>query len=488
MSLASIVGLCVGSAFLLVILISLVRAIATSHAAPKGTPLPESALEEAVGVEDALAQAVRRATVSSYDKAAEDGAAFELFKSDLERLFPKVHEAMTREKIGDRALLYTWKGSDPKLESAIMCAHFDVVPALDAAEWKHPPFSGDIAELCVWGRGTQDNKLMLISSLHAAERLIVSGFQPKRTIYFAFGGDEEIGGSRGARLIGEALASRKVKAAFLLDEGGPVADGLLSFVDRPLALIGIAEKGYMDVTVEAIGSGGHASMPPRKTVTGNLSRAVASIEDSPSKAKLGFTVRTFLGRVSSYSPFAIRLLFRNLWLFGPLVKAVFAAGGTTNAMIRTTYAPTMLMGSAKENVLADVAQANINVRILPGETSAKVLARMESLTKAHGATVRVNHPESLVEPLPESSVDNEGFRAIEAALGGAFPDAAAIPFLFSAGTDTKHYRAVAQAMYRLTPVKQTSQQLEGVHGRDERIEVANLRRCEIFYKRLLERL
>jgi carboxypeptidase PM20D1 len=488
MSFASIVGICIGSAFVLIVLIALIRAITTPKAAPKGFPLPESALEEAAGVEDALAQAVRRATVSSYDKAAEDGAAFDLFKSDLKRLFPKVHEAMTREEIGDRALLYTWKGSDQKLESAIMCAHFDVVPALDAAEWKHPPFSGDLAESCVWGRGTQDIKLMLISSLHAAERLIASGFQPKRTIYFAFGGDEEIGGSRGARLIGETFASRKVKAAFLLDEGGPVADGLLAFVDRPLALIGIAEKGYMDVTVEALGSGGHASMPPKKTATGNLARAVASIESSPPAAKLGFTVRTFLGRVSSYSHFAIRLLFRNLWLFGPLVKKVFGSGHETNAMVRTTYAPTMLQGSSKENVLADCARANINVRIMPGETSTQTLDRMGSLAKAQGATVRLNHPESLVEPLPESSIDTDGFRAIEAALGDAFPDAAAVPFLFSAGTDTKHYRSVAQAMYRLTPVKQTSKQLEGVHGRDERVEVSNLRRCEIFYKRLLERL
>jgi carboxypeptidase PM20D1 len=154
-------------------------------------------------------------------------------------------------------------------------------------------------------------------------------------------------------------------------------------------------------------------------------------------------------------------------------------------MIRTTYAPTMLKGSAKENVLADQAVANVNVRILPGQSSGQVLARMARLAKPHGATVRVPHPESLVEPLPESPVDHEGYRAIEAALKSSFPDAACVPFLFSAGTDTKHYRGVVQAMYRLTPLKQTSAQLDGVHGRDERVEVANLRRCEIFYKRLL---
>jgi len=329
---------------------------------------------------------------------------------------------------------------------------------------------------------------MLVSSLHAAERLIAEGYRPERTIYFAFGGDEEIGGTRGARRIGEALASRKIHASFLLDEGGPIADGMLSFADRPLALVGVAEKGYMDVAVETTGAGGHASMPPAKTATGNLSRAIVAIESAPPKARLGRTVRSFLDRLSPYSPFAMRVLFRNAWLFGSLIKAVFGSSAATNAMVRTTYAPTMLQGSAKENVLADKAIAIVNVRILPGADSAGVLARMAKLVKPYGATVSLAHPDALVEPLPESPVDHEGYRAIEAALAGSFPEAAAVPFLFNAGTDTKNYRLVADAMYRLTPLLQSSAQLEGVHGRDERVEVANLRRCEIFYKRLLGNL
>jgi carboxypeptidase PM20D1 len=470
------------------ILIAFARAVATPSAPKAAGPLPESALGEASGVEEDLAATIKRATVSYYDEAAEDGAAFAGFKKDLESLYPGVHAGMRREEIGDRALLFTWRGGEEKLAPAILCAHFDVVPAEDAAEWGHAPFSGDIAEGCVWGRGTQDIKLMIISALHAAERLLEKGFRPRRTIYFAFGGDEEIGGYRGARLIGEALASRGVRASFLLDEGGPVADGMLSFADRPLALIGIAEKGYMDVAVEAAGAGGHASMPPRRTAAGNLARAVAVIEASPSKARLGYTVRSFLDKLAPFAPFGIRLLFRNLWLSGPLVKAVFAASQTTNAMIRTTYAPTMLQGSAKENVLADLARANVNVRILPGDDSEAVLSRLASLAKPRGATVRPAHPEALVEPLPESPIDNEGFRAIESALAASFPEAAAVPFLFSAGTDTKHYRGVTDAMYRLTPLKQTSAQLDGVHGRDERVEIANLRRCEIFYNRLISSL
>jgi carboxypeptidase PM20D1 len=485
MSIAAIAGVSAASFLVIALLAAVARALATPRAAVAALPLPDAALEEAAGVEDALAAAVKRGTISYYDASLEDGAAFAAFKQDLARLFPKTHAAMEVEEIGERALLFTWKGADERLEPAIMCAHFDVVPADDAALWKHGPFSGDIAEGFVWGRGAQDIKLTLVSALHAAERLIGEGFKPKRTIYFAFGGDEEIGGSRGARRIGEALASRGVKASFLLDEGGPVADGMLSFADRPLALVGIAEKGYIDVAVEAVGAGGHASMPPRRTVAGRLARAVVAIESSRPKARLGYTVRSFLDRLSPYSPFAIRLLFRNLWLFGPLVKAVFGATGTTNAMIRSTLALTMLKGSAKENVLSDLATANVNVRILPGQDSTQILARMARLARPYGATVRVAHPESLVEPLPESPVDHEGYRAVEAALAGSFPEAACVPFLFSAGTDTKHYRGVARAMYRLTPLRQTSADLEGVHGRDERVEIGNLRRCELFYKSLL---
>ena len=394
MSIAAGIAVVVASLVGAAILVALVRAMVTPRASEAAPPLPEPALDEAAGVEVDLAAAVRRATVSQYDESAEDDSAFESFKKDLEGGFPGVHAAMRREEIGDRALLFTWQGRDERLAPAILCAHFDVVPAEDAAEWKHAPFSGDLAEGCVWGRGTQDIKLMIVSALHAAERLIGGGFRPKRTIYFAFGGDEEIGGYRGARLLGETLASRGVRAAFLLDEGGPIADGMLSFADRPLALIGIAEKGYLDVMVEAAGAGGHASMPPRRTAAGNLARAVAAIEASPSGARLGYTVRSFLDRLSPYSPFAIRLLFRNLWLFAPLVKAVFAASQTTNAMIRTTYAPTMLQGSAKENVLADLARANINVRILPGDSSGAVLSRLARLARPRGATVRPAHPEA----------------------------------------------------------------------------------------------
>lgn len=472
----------------LVCIVSIVRAASTRRVPPPRQPLSARELETASGVETALAALVRRPTVSWFDYGRTDKAAFEALKADLVELFPRVHAALNRREIGDWALLYEWEGSEPGLAPAILCAHFDVVPADDEEAWTHPPFSGDLAEDFVWGRGSQDVKVTLASILSAAERLLAEGFVPRRKLFFAFGGDEEVGGPLGAGAVGAFLADQGIRASFLLDEGGPVAEGLLSFADRPLALVGVAEKGYIDVAIEASGAGGHASMPPRRTAAGDLSRAVADIEASPSPARLTKTVRAFLERVAPYSSFTYRLLFRNLWLFSGLVKAAFSASPSSNALIRTTTAPTMLQGSAKENVLADKARANINVRILSGDSCGQVIERLGRIAARSGCTARQAYEGLGVEPLPESSVEAEGYLAVESALAASFPEAACVPFLFSAGTDTKHYRYVAENIYRLTPLRQTAKDLSQVHGRDERVSVDNARRCAIFYERLIRSL
>ncbi len=440
------------------------------------------------GIEEVLSALVRFPTVSQFDPGKEEEAPFENLRACLRELFPAVHKTMLREDVGARGLLFEWKGRNPSLEPTILCAHFDVVPAEDAPLWEHDPFSGDIAGGAVWGRGTQDIKVMLASALFAAEKLIGAGFTPERTVFFAFGGDEETGGTRGAARVAARLAEKGIRASFLLDEGGPIADGMLSFADKPLALVGIAEKGYMDVQLTATASGGHASMPPKRTATGDLCRAVAAIEAHPFPPRLVFTVRSFLSMLSPHVPAAYRALFRNLWLTAPLVKMAFSGAATTNALIRTTAAPTMLRGSGKENVLADKASAIVNMRILPGETTRGALDRVQGIVARYGVQASNAYPDNVVEPSDESPVDHEGWRALVAALSASFPHVAAVPFLFSAGTDTKHYRYIARAIYRFTPLSQTQEDLKGVHGRNEKVEIGNLRRAALFYRALLRNL
>ncbi len=435
-----------------------------------------------------LSRLVSFPTVSSYNPGDEDDAAFLALKGELPLLYPRVHAMLEREEPSDRALLYTWKGKNPALAPALFCAHFDVVPVPDSTGWKHDPFAGDIIEGELWGRGTQDIKVLMASILEAAEKLLERGFEPERTIYFAFGGDEEVGGHRGAAAIADLFAARGIKASFLVDEGGPISVGMLSFAARPLALIGVAEKGYADLCVRVKGSGGHASMPPRHTAPGDLARAIAAIEARPFPTKLTRTVRSFFSRLAPESKLPYRFLFSQLWLTAPVLMRAFASGPTTNALIRTTVACTMLKGSPKENVLADNAEATLNVRILPGETSEEVIAKLNRIVAPFGATVSPKYKDHVIEPSSESGTDHEGWKAIESALRTSHPQAGCLPFLFSAATDTKHYKNVVGAIYRFTPLIQSQEDLKGVHGDNERVKLSDLDRCALFYGTMMASL
>jgi len=493
-SAAALAGTGLAALVLALLVVSFVRAMTTPKPRPKAAPLgPESAAAFA-GAEHRLAELIRIPSISSFDPSVEDEAAFRALRDLLPRLWPRVAASIPREEVGDRALLYAWEGRDPGAggepgaKPVILAAHFDVVPPGDPASWGHAPFSGDIEDGWIWGRGSQDIKVLLAAVLEAAESLLAEGFVPRRRIYFAFGGDEEVGGNRGAGRIAARLRERGVSASFLLDEGGPVGEGLISFADRPMALVAISEKGYMDLLLEARGTGGHASMPPSRTAVGDLARAVAELEAHPAPARLGFTVRNFLAELAPYSPFAYRLLFRNLGLFAPLVKIAFSASPSTNALLRSSFAPTMLEGSPATNVLASKAKAVINVRVLPGESTEKALKRVAARVARFGVVASAASPANVVEPSPESPVDHEGWRAIGKALQASFPEAAAVPFLLSGGTDTKHYQDLVEATYRFTALRQDSRDLEGIHAKDERVAVENYRKCVLFYRSLIAAL
>ena len=435
-----------------------------------------------------LSRLIQFATISSYAPAEEVDQVFSGLIDELPLLFPKLHEVLKLQKPSDRGLLYTWAGSDPNLAPAMLCAHFDVVPQGNPAAWEQAAFSGAIVNDEVWGRGSQDIKVLMTSIMEAAERLLNQGFKPRRTILFAFGGDEEVGGRRGAGTIARHLAEKGIKASFLLDEGGPISVGMLSFAPRPLALVGVAEKGYADLLVTTKGKGGHASMPPKDSATAKLARAIVAIENNPFPARITETLKAFLKRLSAISAQPYQLIFSLAGLTAPFIKTAFSAAPTTNALIRTTVACTMLEGSPKENVLAEKAEATLNVRILPGESSASVIDRLNSLTAPFGAEVRAKHEGQIVEASRESSTRHEGWGYIEKALSQSHPEAFCLPFLFSAATDTKHYRDIVEAIYRFTALPQTQEDLSRVHAANERVKIADLERCAAFYVNLIASL
>lgn len=456
--------------------------------APPAAPVPALALDGAAAAAR-LAAALRIPTISYEDRERTDPAAFAALAALLRDSFPRVHAAMRVEPVG-ASLLYTWAGREAALPPALLLAHLDVVPVEPGTEtrWTHPPFGGVIADGAIWGRGARDDKSGVLALLEAAERLLADGFQPARTVYFAFGHDEEIGGTEGARRIAALLRERGVRAAFLLDEGGAVLEGLVPGVTRPVASIMTAEKGYLTARLTARGEGGHSSQPPPQTAVGRLARAVARIQAAPLPARLVPPATGMLDDLAPAMPFALRLVVANRWLFGPLLERRLAAVPASNALIRTTTAPTMFHAGIKDNVLPMEAEALINFRLLPGDTRASVLQRLGDIVDDADIAIAEAHPDFNSEPSAVSPTDHPAYRRLARVAREVFPDAVVSTGLVIGATDARHYDAVAETRYNFSPARLTPADLRAIHGTDERIDVDNYLSMIRFYARLLQAL
>jgi carboxypeptidase PM20D1 len=430
-----------------------------------------------------LSAAVQIPTVSHQDRADDQPAEWDRLHAFLREAYPAAHAAMRREVVAGHTLVYTWPGADPSLAPIVLMAHQDVVPVTPGteADWKHPPFAGEIAEGAVWGRGSIDDKGSLITLFEALETLAGAGFRPKRTVILVSGHDEEVRGE-GARAAAALLKSRGLRAQFVLDEGMAIIDGD-PVTGRRLAIVGVAEKGFGTLKVTAQAKGGHSSAPPSDgggVVT--LARAVTAIADKPFPLSLEGPAGDMLASAAPHAPFAVRMAVANEWLFGPLLKRQIGATPAGAALMHTTIAPTMLKGSPKENVLPQDATAWINYRIAPGDTAAGVMDRAKSAVGDLPVTLAWNKRPD--EPSPVSSTASDGWKAI-AAVAGEVAKAPVAPGLVTAGTDSRYLQPVAQDVYRFQPMALTVETVGMIHGTNEHLSLKNLEMAVQFYARLV---
>ncbi len=471
---------------LLVLLISILLVNTfrlTSHQltnVPGAAPIvvPDSAIQRFAG-------AIRIPTVSYTDYTLTDTTQFDKFVAYIRDAYPLIHQRLNPQTFNQYGLLYEWKGRNPALKPVLLMAHYDVVPVIQGTQgmWKRPPFGGIVDDGYLYGRGTLDDKMGMMGLLESVEYLLKTNFQPERTLLLAFGQDEETSGKFGAQTIADALKKRGVSLEYILDEGGVIKPEGVAGINKPVALIGISEKGYMSLELTAVGKGGHSSMPPAQTSIGMVAEAVSKLEQNPFPARLDGGMDQLLAYLASEAPFSKRIVLANQWLFGPLIKQSIAETKSGNATLRTTTAPTIFRAGAKDNVLPIDAVATVNFRILPGDTVDGVISRVKEIIANDSITVSVLGKGN--NPAPIASTENMGFQTINKTIKSVFPDVVVAPFVMLGATDSKFYAALTPSIYKFSPIPLSDAQSAGVHGTNERISIKDYKNIIWFYVTLI---
>ncbi len=432
-----------------------------------------------------LAESIRYRTVSFTDYALTDTTQFDKFLAFIKRAYPLVHSRMTLERINNYGLLYKLKGKNPALKPMLLMGHYDVVPVIQGTQrmWKHQPFAGDIADGFVYGRGTLDDKSTVIGVLESVEMLLETGFQPERTLLLAFGQDEETLGIRGGKSIAQRLAQRKVALEYVMDEGGTVKTDGISGLARPIALVGISEKGFLSLQLTAIADGGHSSMPPKQTSIGMLATAIDRLQNAPFSNNFNAGAKQLFSYIGPEMGFGQKLVFANSWLFSPLIERLMSQSNSGSAMLHTTIAPTIFQAGVKDNVLPIDASATINFRILPGETVQSVTDHVKEVIA--NDRIKIQPLSNRTDPSPLSDTESASFNTINRTIRSIFPDAIVSPYLVVGGTDSRHYQGICQNVYRFAANRMNDEDLKRVHGTNERISTADYQTMIRFYVTLI---
>lgn len=447
---------------------------------------PEEYIQPEIDLDSAVKKAqgaIRIPTVSMADESFDDKPFFEL-QDYLEKTFPLFHEKAEKRVINKYALMYKIEGTDKSLKPALFLGHQDVVPPQKDG-WKYPPFSAEIADGYIWGRGSFDMKSQLVSIFEATEMHLRAGKMPKRSMYFCFGHDEEISGKDGATAMAKVLREQGLKFEFIFDEGMNPLNASLIGIKGPLALVGVCEKGWVNVKITVKGKAGHSSMPPKETTAVKIAKGVAKLNKHQMKARFTYPVNMLIKAVSPKADFKFKLLMANADIFKPLLKPILLKlSPEVASLLRTTMAITVLHASDSANVMPDESYAIVNCRINTGETTEDVKRHIQ---KVLGKGYEVELLElGKHEPTSVSNLKSFGWKMMEKTVAEIWDGGVCAPFPFVAGTDSKYYDGLSECTFKFSPHITDAEYRAGMHNVNEKFKVSDVEADIQFYYRFMQ--
>ena len=473
-----------------------VRTAQLKPSKPVGAPLGAAGYKASDDAVARFQELLRIPTVSREDPAKVDREPFERWVPTLRRLFPKVFAASELTMIDEFGILLRWPGENPDLDPIVMMAHQDVVP-VEGQDWKYDPFGAEIHDGQIWARGSLDTKCIVAAFFEAAEHLIGEGYVPPRDVWYFSSNGEEVAGPAAADAV-SWLREHDIHPYMVLDEGGAVASDAPLGVAEPVAMVGVSEKGHVDLTVTAYADGGHASTPAANDATRLLARVCERIASEPGEPEFTPALDATLAELAARAGGAMKPVFANLWLTRPLVAQIMASNHETGAMLRSTYALTQLEGSTAHNVLPPVARANFNVRVAPFETTEDAIERARERAAAEcvasgvtpdHVTVEINEAVPWTEPAPISPfAADAAFDYLHRCVAGVYPEAGFAPYVQNSCTDSREFNAICDRVYRFCGFIYSAEARGLIHAPNERMSVEAYKRGIEFYVAFLANL
>ena len=439
-------------------------------------PLPPNAIAH-------MSAAIQLRTETPNDAYEFDTATFMNYRKFIETNYPLIHKNLSRTIIDSFNYIYEWKGSDASILPMVLMAHYDVVPVEASAIklWHAAPYGGEVKENYIWGRGVLDDKSSMISILEATEAQLEKGFTPKQTILLCFGADEESSG-KGATAMVDYFKKLNRKFDLVVDEGGEISTEQNKSVKRPIASIGVGEKGYVTLVLTAQKEGGHSSIPGEKTAIDILSTAIAKVNQNPMPTKLTPPIEAYLKSISPYNENLLEKMYlSNMWLFKSFVINNMTKDPSSNALVRTTLVPTVFNSGVRDNVIPTFATAYINSRILPGQSTKEVYDYVQKIV--NDTNIKITYYKNyMTEPSPTTDVNSKYYKRVEKAVRSVVKDVVVSPMLMVGATDSRNYRSISDGVVNFSPLTDA----KGDHGIDERMQIADFQKCFNFYTLLIK--